>query len=794
MYAVPLAAVLAVLAPAGCRRPAAPAPAAPAPVVLPEPQPAPTPAPVALPEAAGPTRRLVLWDGEAHASGGPWVSPVSSNNALRVQDGDTHQGQAALELRGEGAGWIGGGWNWHNWWPADAGTDLRSYSNLVFWIRLAGDAPGNLNVKLVCPANKPSSATVDPTLYLAGNANPSDGQWHEVVIPFRALQADAPGFELASVSELDVGAWAGAPRSFRVYLDDLAVDDRPARGGPASPAAGPVTRAEPTVSDPLAVTATLDLAAVGTPISPYIYGAAMGDRTVATDAGLTTLRAGGNPLTPLNWKRGFGSKGADWFFQNEGTETPPAENWLVTFHGANRKAGLETYLSIPCMGRVAKDGTSVAFDTRKYPDQTSWAGQSQPGDRSPHAGNGRQYVRDPNGDIRNDAANAPLTRAVAANPDDTSVVMSPAEQTDLLRFLIEDMGYGRAAQGGVRFVALDNEPMLWHITHRGMRPQACSYDELWERTRTYASRLKQLDPGVKIAGPTAWGWTAYFYSGVDAQAVDEGRATWDNPPDFTAHGRVPLGKWWLQKLNAYEREHGVRLVDILDWHFYPQTGLYAGGKRNDPATMEARVQQTRVLWDPTYHDPSWMGRETGKVIQLIRLMKDWIAECNPGMQTALGEYCFSGEDDISGGVAQAELLGVFAREGLDYAFYWFFPQAGSSPYFSFKMYRNPDGRHTAFGDRYLPVQVSAPLDVSVHAARDTASGRLSVVLINKRAARDARVTLNLSKAVPEQNVVVYEYRDVDRFAIGQWPARRLGGRQVVINVPALSVLRFDLQP
>jgi len=175
-------------------------------------------------------------------------------------------------------------------------------------------------------------------------------------------------------------------------------------------------------------------------------------------------------------------------------------------------------------------------------------------------------------------------------------------------------------------------------------------------------------------------------------------------------------------------------------------------------------------------------------------MREWVAECYPGLKTAIGEYNFGGDEDTSGGIAQAELLGIFAREGLDHALYWFAPAPNSPSYFAFKMFRNPDGQNTAFGDRYLPVTASAPFDVSVHAARDTKSGRLTFVLVNKRVAKDARVTLKLSKRVPEQEAVFYEYSGADRFAIGQLPARKLGGDSLVVPLPAFSVVRFDLKP
>jgi hypothetical protein len=79
------------------------------------------------------------------------------------------------------------------------------------------------------------------------------------------------------------------------------------------------------------------------------------------------------------------------------------------------------------------------------------------------------------------------------------------------------------------------------------------------------------------------------------------------------------------------------------------------------------------------------------------------------------------------------------------------------------MFRNPDGRHTPFGDRYLPSTVDAPDDVSVHAARDEATGRLTFVLVNKRAAKGARVKLSFNRKVPPQTVVPYEFSASDRF-------------------------------
>ena len=730
-----------------------------------------------------------VWDGERLAGGLPWVSPAGGLNFLRAQSDEVHSGRVALEFHGEGSGYIGCGWNWFGWWPQDAGVDIRTYRNLRFWAKLVSDAPHDFMVMLGSN-NKEISGEVSLLEYCPDLA---DGAWHEVVIPLDDIYAaKKTNFDPRRVWEFQVRGWEPLARSFSLLIDDIGFDNRTARLHSQWVSAPLPRTPRALAADAAQITADIDPAAAGRAVSPFIYAASMGDRKAAVEAGLTMIRAGGNPVSPFNWRRGFGSKGADWFYQNDGTDTPPESTWLARFHGENKAAGLQSYLTLPSMGRVAKDGSSVAFDTAKYPNQEAWAGQAQPTDPHPNAGNGRQYVKDDQGNWLLDKDGRRVVREIRANPDDTSVAMSAEEQTEFLRFLVDKMGYGTAERGGVRVVALDNEPMLWQSTHRGMRAEPLGYDEFLERTTTYAKLLRGIDPRVKLAGPTFWGWTAYFFSGLDRAAVEQGKGNWDAPPDFAAHGKVPLAKWYLTKLREHEQRTGQRLLDIFDLHFYPQTGIYQAGAPGDAKTMEARVQETRVLWDPSWKDPSWMGKETGGVVQLLRRMRSWVDECYPGLQLSLGEYNFGGEQDVSGGVAQAELLGVFAREGLDYAFLWLFPTPNSSHWFAYKLLRNPDGRHTAVGEQYLPSKVSAPDDVSVHTYR-AADGRLSFLLTNKRATKDARVTLRLAQPIPAQDATVWEYSGADRFSLGQWPARRVEGRTIVLDVPAMSALRLDVK-
>jgi len=49
------------------------------------------------------------------------------------------------------------------------------------------------------------------------------------------------------------------------------------------------------------------------------------------------------------------------------------------------------------------------------------------------------------------------------------------------------------------------------------------------------------------------------------------------------------------------------------------------------------------------------------------------------------------------------------------------PRKHGPVYFAFKMYRNPDGKHTAVGDRLTVAEVSDNDSVSVYAFKDTKS-------------------------------------------------------------------------
>ena len=67
-----------------------------------------------------------------------------------------------------------------------------------------------------------------------------------------------------------------------------------------------------------------------------------------------------------------------------------------------------------------------------------------------------------------------------------------------------------------------------------------------------------------------------------------------------------------------------------------------------------------MFWDTNYVDPSWINN----VIMLIPRMKSWVATNYPGTKIGITEYNWGAEPSINGATAQADILGIFGREGL----------------------------------------------------------------------------------------------------------------------------------
>ena len=117
---------------------------------------------------------------------------------------------------------------------------------------------------------------------------------------------------------------------------------------------------------------------------------------------------------------------------------------------------------------------------------------------------------------------------------------------------------------------------------------------------------------------------------------------------------------------------------------------------------------------------------------MIPRLQDKIDAHYPGTGIAITEYNYGAAGHISGGVAQADVLGIFGREGVFAAMWWQLSAERAFVDGAFEMFRDFDGAGSRFGDTSISATTSDVARVSVYASVDAAtSGRMVVVAINR---------------------------------------------------------------
>lgn len=454
---------------------------------------------------------------------------------------------------------------------------------------------------------------------------------------------------------------------------------------------------------------TIDPSAGKHPISPHIYGMNFTDETLAAELRLPVRRWGGNATTRYHYLYDTTNRASDWFFENisdanDHPELLPRGSTTDKFVDQNRRTGTDSIITVPLIGWApkARDG-SCGFSVTKY------GPQQRTDEWRPDCGNGVK----PDG-----------TLVTGNDPHDTSVEVGPQYIKDWLRHLTTT--YGTAAHGGVKFYNLDNEPDLWHSTHRDVHQQGASAAELRDQAYKIAAAVKAADPSAKTLGPVGWGWTSWDYSGLDQETCSR-TGCWGDPPDRAARDGLPFTAWYLREMKKYEDKYRKRILDYFDMHFYPQAPGVAFGNDTDPATNALRLRSTRALWDPSYTDESWIGTQ----VRLIPRMKELIAARYPGTKTAITEYNWGALGTMNGALTQADILGIFGREGLDLATLWDPPSAGQPGAYAFRMYLNYDGAGSRFGDVSVSSTSADQGALAVYGARRTRDGALTLMVVNK---------------------------------------------------------------
>ena len=139
-------------------------------------------------------------------------------------------------------------------------------------------------------------------------------------------------------------------------------------------------------------------------------------------------------------------------------------------------------------------------------------------------------------------------------------------------------------------------------------------------------------------------------------------------------------------------------------------------------------------------DETWINDR----VQLIPRLKNWVNSAYPGTTIGLTEYNWGAENHINGATTQADVLGIFGREGLDLATRWTTPAASTPTYKAMKLYRNYDGNKSAFGETSVGAMPPTPTQCRLLQRSGELDGALTIIVINKTSSSSAPATINLA--------------------------------------------------
>ncbi len=441
-------------------------------------------------------------------------------------------------------------------------------------------------------------------------------------------------------------------------------------------------------------------------ISKYIYG--INDVYGLSDLSAYAVKQSGAALSSYNWETNAANTAAEGGFENSLTLVSSyapdsrSEAALYTKRLVERaeKYGIQSrYVTLQMMGYAANDsdGTVSSLDSPKR-----WA----------------EVLFNKNDGL--------LTQ-----PDlyDDTVYMD-----EYVSYLANT--YGSAAEGGINGYFLDSEPEKWQENYSILNLEQLTAAELVERSASLAETVKRIDPTALVYGPSVSGLESYVNLG-NSEDLEQYKNNYSWFIDY-----------YLDMMRQESEQAGVRLLDVLDLHFISEARsvvLEPIIGSDSSFANEERMQAVRVLWDSNYTENSVTAILYKQHTPIIPTIQASIRMYYPDTKLSFSEYNFGGGDHISGGIAEADVLGVFSEQEVYMA--CLLPDSSDFSYqkSGINIYTNYDGNGSSYGNVAVYADNGGDVMSSVYASvYDGNDGDLKSVMINKNTSAEkvAYVTIN----------------------------------------------------
>ena len=666
-----------------------------------------------------------------------WASSINYANTSPVYTGCTDSISVTM-----------GDWQGIQIWSPEFST--TPYANLSFWLN--GGSSGGQHLQIYALEYINSTNENQQVQSPISLTTPQANTWVQYTVLLSSLGAS----NIANFTGFVIQDSAGTGES-TFYLDNIQLNTN----GPSGP-------------NPTSYIG-IDAGTNRLAISPMIYGVAFASASQLEDLNCTMNRSGGNEESTYNWEINAHGKGADWYFESMADSSSTPGESADSVVSDSKAAGAQTLITIPMMSWGPKlgsnRGTLVSYSIAKYGPQTG----NDPWNSD--AGDG----------VGTNSATQTSWLITTNDPNDAYTPVDTNFQKAYVQHLITN--WGVSTNGGVGYYIMDNEHSIWFSTHQDINPVGPTMQEILGKIEAYASMVKSVDPHAQVLGPEEWGWNGYFYSGYDQQVAASYDYDVADYPDRKTNGGWDYMPWLLHQLYQYQTNTGQRLLDYFTLHCYPQEGN-VGTSDTDTATELLRNASTRQLWDPTYTDPSWIG----SIIMLIPRMSNWVATYYPGTKIGITEYNWGAEDSMNGGTAQADILGIFGREGLDLATRWGVPDPAGEAYLAMKIYRNYDGNKSTFGDTSVLATGPDPDDVSVFGAERSKDGALTIMVVNKYLTGNTPLVINLTNYTGSGIAQVWQLNSSNVIAQLSNLPYSAGMLQTTVPSPSVTLLVIPPSP
>lgn len=466
------------------------------------------------------------------------------------------------------------------------------------------------------------------------------------------------------------------------------------------------------VSGVSATQVSVDVAQDRVAVSPYLYGKngclsdnpqsplSAADWQKLRDAGVRMVREhGGNNGTKYNWQKKLTSH-PDWY------NNVYAHDWDYAQASLQQNLpGVQCMWCFQLIGKVA-DNAQHNFDDWGFNQSQGWSGTGQnlAGGGVPNTSGGGK----------------------AAKEGDPSLYLTNSDATTstaILDHFTNDLHLDRSQ---FQYWNMDNEPEIWNGTHDDVMPTQLSAEDFMQRYFAYAKAARARYPDIKLAGPvTANEWQWY---------------NWATP--ISADGRTyPWLEYFIKRVGEEEARTGVRLLDVLDLHYYPGS--------TKPADI---VQLHRTFFDTTYVHPEangvhainggWDTSITQEYIfgRCAQWLTQYLGE-NHGVTFGLSETGIAITNAPVASVWYASTLGEFMKHGVEIFTPWSWQPGMWEVLHLYSRYNYGTSVRATSDDE---------TNVSAYATVDAATGSVTVVLVNRALTASNTTTVSLTNAaMPE---------------------------------------------